>query len=634
MNPSFYTIGMAGHIDHGKTTLTKALTNINTDRLKEEIERQISIELGYASFPLGDYETSIVDVPGHEKFIRQMIAGVSGIDLVILVVAADEGVMPQTKEHLQILSFLGIEHGIIAVTKSDRVEREFLELIKDDIQSAVKNTIFEHADVAFVDSVTGTGLNELKSAIARNLSKIRQRDAKGEFRLPIDQVFTLQGQGTIVRGTIYEGRIKKGETLTLLPHKIPVKVRQLQVHNREKETAVAGQRVAINLSGVMKDKLKRGHVLVSAEHFPLNRMIDVSLKTVGDLQFPVKQRAPVKFYSGTAEVMGRIVLFDRKDINGNEEVLCQIRLDEPVAVRRGDRFVLRRPSPVETIGGGWVIDPFGEKYRFGEDTIRKLGRKQDGSPEDRVLASLNDRKILSHNELLHITSLDAETLEGVLSGLMENRQALKVEAELFTSSFVYDEVRQEICRQLQHYHNSFSMRAGMNKAECIQALHGTPPLLIEAVIERELASGGLKRNKQYISLAPFEPSFPPQWKQRLEQVLKRLETDDLGIKPFVEYAVGENIPEDLHHEVKQFLLHKQLVYPLDEKHLIYRHTYAKQLMKLYQGTNGHAFTVQEAKAVLNAARKNLVLFLELLDAHRVTQRVDQQRKWLRNANEI
>lgn len=630
MNPRFYTIGMAGHIDHGKTTLTKALTNIDTDRLKEEIERKISIELGYASFLLGEYETTIVDVPGHEKFIRQMIAGVAGIDLVILVIAADEGVMPQTKEHLEILSFLGIEHGIIAVTKTDRVDHDFIDLIRDDIRSAVNHTIFENADVVFVDSISGTGLEELKSTIVRNLRNIQQRDAKGAFRLPIDQVFTLQGQGTIVRGTIYEGTIKKGDPLLLLPHKITVKVRQLQVHNREQDMAIAGQRVAINLGGVVKEAVKRGDVLVSSNHFSLSRTIEVSLQTVKDLKFPLKQRAPVKFYCGTSEVMGKIVLFDRKELNGDEETLCQIRLEDPVVARRGDRIVVRRPSPVETIGGGWIIDPFSKKLRFGEETVRKLERKRHGSPGDRLLDALNERQLLSRNELLQTASFDAETLEDSLSRLLKNLQVIAVEADVFTSSTVYEKVRQEICRKLQKYHESYPLRAGMNKAECVQALQGAPVLLIETVIEREVERGGLKRDKQYISLAPFEPHFPRQWEQRLEQAVKRMEADELGVKPFDEYCSGENVPEYLQQEVRRHLLQNERAYPLDDKHLIHHRTHDKQLYSLYRYTNGQPFTVQEAKAILDTTRKNLVLYLELLDQLRFTKRVGQQRIWLKN----
>ncbi|TBL76331.1 selenocysteine-specific translation elongation factor [Paenibacillus thalictri] len=629
MNPRFYTIGMAGHIDHGKTTLTKALTNINTDRLKEEIERQISIELGYAPFPLGEYETSIVDVPGHEKFIRQMIAGVAGIDLVILVIAADEGMMPQTKEHLEILSFLGIEHGVIAVTKCDRVEPDFIELIMEDIQSGVKDTVFEQADIVCVDSVTGTGLEQLKLAIMQNLSGIKQRDAKGEFRLPIDQVFTLRGQGSIVRGTIYEGTVHKGDTLTLLPHNIPVKVRQMQMHNKEKESAIAGQRVAINLGGMPKETIKRGHVLVASDHFTLTRTIDVSLQSVKDLQHPVKQRTSVKFHSGTVEVMGKIVLFDRKEVNGDEQVLCQIRLNEPVAVKRGDRFVLRRPSPVETIGGGWIIDPFGEKYRFGEETVRKLERKREGSPEDRLLDILSKNRMLSKASLLQTASFDAVTLEMMLSSLLADGRVIALEGDAYTTSGVYDQVRSELQTQLEQYHFSYPMRFGMNKAECVQGQQGTPALLVETVINREVESGACKRDKQFISLASFEPHFPPEWSQPLETALARLEADELGVQSLDDYIAEVKAPKQVTPEIKRFLLQTKVIIPLDEKHCIHHRTFNNQLYRLYQGTNGQPFSFQDAKAVLNATRKGLVPFLELLDQLRYTQRSEEQRKWLK-----
>jgi selenocysteine-specific elongation factor len=626
----FYTIGMAGHIDHGKTTLTKALTNVDTDRLKEEKERKISIELGYAPFPLGEYETSIVDVPGHEKFIRQMIAGVAGIDLVVLVIAADEGVMPQTQEHMEILTFLGIQHGIIAVTKVDRVEPEFIELIEDDIQSSVEGTIFENAEIVFVDSLTGTGLETLKSTIKQTLSRIPQRNVKGAFRLPIDQVFTMQGQGTVVRGTIYEGSIQAGDVLTVLPYKSSVKARQVQVHNKEKDIAIAGQRVAINLSGLSREEIKRGDVLVGAGAFPLSDTIDISLQAVKDLQIPLKQRAPIKFHCGTAEVMGKIIFFDRKELNKSDEVLCQIRLEEPVVIKRGDRFVLRRPTPVETIGGGWVIDPLGEKYRFGEKTMGQLERKKEGSPEERILDTLHAHQIATNSELLKFTSLHAETMGELVARLKRDNKILELEPDLFTSEVVYDDVRHQIQEQLRRYHEAYPMRTGMNKAECIQALHDkTPRKLTEMVIDKEVENGRLSRNKQFIHLSEFEPHFPNQWKTRLEHAYGHLLQDELAVKPWNDYLSDAKIPEKLYPEVKNYLLHNQLAYALDEKQLIHRAAFEKQAQKLYNGTSGHDFSVQEAKTVIDASRKNLIAFLELLDQLQLTQRTDEKRRWVR-----
>lgn len=386
MDKHYYTVGMAGHIDHGKTTLTKALTNVDTDRLKEEKERQISIELGFAPLELGnDIFASVIDVPGHERFIRQMIAGVAGIDLVILVVAADEGVMPQTKEHLDILSFLGIKRGIVAVTKIDKVEIDFVELVQEEIKEQLQGTVFAESPFVMVDSLKGTGIDVLKQQIKDDLLQTEKRNANGAFRLPIDQVFTVKGQGTVVRGTVYEGTVIEGQALMILPSRRETKARQLQVHHKPSEKAVAGQRVAINLSNVTKEDLDRGDVIVDKEHFIVTNTIDISLSFINSLKHPIKQRSPIKLHLGTSEVMGKIVFFDRNEVNSDVgEVLCQLRLDEDIVTKRGDRFILRRPTPTETIGGGWIVDPNGQKYRYGEATIDMLHKKKEGTPVQRV----------------------------------------------------------------------------------------------------------------------------------------------------------------------------------------------------------------------------------------------------------
>ena len=328
MEKRYFTIGMAGHIDHGKTSLTKALTNVDTDRLKEEKERQISIELGFAPLYEDDeIQISVIDVPGHERFIRQMIAGVAGIDLVVLVVAADEGVMPQTREHLDILKFLGVKNGLVAISKIDRVDEEFIELVKDDILEELTGSVFEGAPFVLVDSLSKKGIDELKDLIIKTLKEQEMRDAKGAFRLPIDQVFTVKGQGTVVRGTVYEGTVEEGQTLKIMPEGLEVKARQIQVHHKQAQKAYAGQRTAINLSGVSKEDLERGDVLVSSEHFIVTKTVDVAIRVVEDLDHMVKQRMPIKLHIGTTEVMGRIVFFDRNELKEeNGEILCQLRL--------------------------------------------------------------------------------------------------------------------------------------------------------------------------------------------------------------------------------------------------------------------------------------------------------------------
>lgn len=633
MRPRFYTIGMAGHVDHGKTTLTKALTGVDTDRLKEEKERQISIELGYAPFPLDDHHVSIVDVPGHEKFIRQMIAGVAGIDLVVFVVAADEGVMPQTREHLEILSLLGITHGIIAITKVGKVESVHLELIEDDVRAAVKGTPFQESPTIFVDSLMGTGLDKLKSEIRKCLTKIPERNVGGAFRLPIDQVFTVQGHGTIVRGTVYEGSVETGAWLTVLPQNKAVKVREIQFHGQAQSRAVAGGRAAMKISGLSKEEIRRGDVLVaSLADFQPSDTIDLSLHTVQGLLHPVKQRTRVKFHSGTAEVMGKIVFFDRNEASRGEEVLCQIRLDEPVVLRRGDRFVIRRPSPAYTIGGGWVISPFGGKYRFGEKTIQELERKRDGSSEERVLDAIDSQLLLTKTEMSRLTSLSDDSLEGVLIRMKHDDKVLELDSGCYTSVMVYNKVKDLIFEQLAHYHETFPMRDGINKAECIQVLERTVPRkLAVLVMENEVGTGHLVKRKQYICQADFEPHFPSQWKIRMEHVMERLKLDGLGTQPWEEYLSAEKIPEEIRVEMKHYVLQNQLAYLLDEKHLIHRDVVNSQLFMLHHGTNGQSFGVAQAKAALNMSRKHLVLFLELLDRLQITQRTGDGRMWLVSA---
>lgn len=618
---------MAGHVDHGKTMLTKALTNVDTDRLKEEKERRISIEPGYALLPLGEYQTWIVDVPGHEKFIRQMIAGVAGIDLVILVIAADEGVMPQTKEHISILSFLGIKHGIIAISKVDKVEKDFLELIIEDIKESIKNTFFEYSDIVFVNSLTGNGLTKLKNKIKSILSMISPRQSEDGFRLPIDQVFTIHGYGTIVRGTIYEGIVSKGELVRLLPHDKPVQAKQLQVHNQERNEAVAGQRVAINIKGITKDVIKRGDVLVGySNEIPTSYTIDVLLTTVEKMSCSLKQRAQIKFYSGTAEINGKIIFFDRNEVKSGEEVLCQIRLDKPVVVKRNDRYLIRRPSPIETIGGGWIINPLGAKYKFGEETIHRLEQMKIGDQEEQIIHIIKEQLIVTKYELLHLTGRSKESLEKSLDVLLKNSKLLELELDWYTLREIYQEAERQIFDQLRSFHKINPLRKGLNKA---QFLHNKlSQKLIEKVIIYEVEKKLLIRDNQYIFLPDFKPYVPLQWKPTVDKVIDALRTDELHVKPFEEYLLAKRIPIELISDIHHYFLSSQIALPLDDKHIILNEVFDHTVRKLYTQTRGREFDIKEAKEVLDIKRKKLILFLELLDRKKITRRVGEKRKWV------
>jgi selenocysteine-specific elongation factor len=619
-----YTVGMAGHIDHGKTTLTKALTNIDTDRLKEEKERSISIELGYAPLTLNEeMEISVIDVPGHERFVRQMIAGVTGIDLVILVVAGDEGVMPQTREHLDILRLLGIENGMIVVTKMDRIDEEMRELVELDIRECVEGTFLEDRPLFFVDSIQKDGIEQLKKGMVKSLEDLSSRDASGAFRLPIDQVFTVHGQGTVVRGTVYEGSVKEGDVLELLPKRIPVRARQLQVHHQSRESGRAGQRVAINVGGVSKDEIKRGNVLVSSGQYETTDTIDVALTTVADLQYILKQRGAIKLHIGTAEVYGKIVFFDRNElIEGNKEVLCQLRLEESVVTRRGDRFILRRPTPTETIGGGKVIDAHGGKYRFGHKTIQALEQKMLATPTEQLLQLLMDKKLLSVKDV----SKDLNMSEADLSELVADLPIFELPTGEWTSQAVMNTVTDSILSELERYHTFFPLRKGMKKAEVIQSYEATfPKRLVEWVLEEGTKKGSFHTNGPFISLREHSPHPPEQWKKRVSNVLEKIREEGLQVTSLKEH-LQQQIPEDLHGELIFYFHQQQILYQIDEKLSIHAEPFKQGVKNLYKQT-GPTFTLQDAKEITGLSRKYLVPFVEKLDKLEITLRQEQERKW-------
>lgn len=622
-----FTIGLAGHIDHGKTSLTKALTNIDTDRLKEEKERAITIELGYAPLiQTKSLQISIIDVPGHERFIKRMIAGVSGIDFALLVVAADEGVMPQTKEHLEILDFLGIKGGMVVITKTNLVEEDLLELAKEEIKDELEATIFKNCPIFMVDNLTGYGIQPLKEAIIEAVQGIPPRDYKGYFRLPVDSVFTVKGQGTVVRGTVNEGSVEEGQSVWILPEGKETKARQIQVHHQEAIQAFAGQRTAINLSNISKDEVKCGDVIVSDFTFSVTDVIDVSIRMVKDLEYIVKQRMPIVCYIGTAEVRGRVVFFDRNEIKEeSEEILCQLRLEEKIVTKRGDVLILRRPTPSETIGGGWVIDPNGKKYRFGTETIQQLNIKKEGTEKDRFLLMLKQKACLSIEEIQQFTDF---CLEDIRHFTKETSTVIEFSPSLFTHQRTIEEIKEEIYDYLLEYEKSFSMRKGMSKAELIQKL-GThfPKTLIEYCLN-DRSEQLWKIRGNYICTFKFKPSLPKEWKTRVNNALKDIQNDQLRVQELQTYLQGQGIPTYLFKEIIQLLQEEKLITPLDEHRFFYTENYQKALQKLKEGTK-QMFSVGEAKNILELSRKYMIPFLEKLDRDGLTERNENERVWKR-----
>jgi selenocysteine-specific elongation factor len=450
------------------------------------------------------------------------------------------------------------------------------------------------------------------------------RDAKGAFRLPIDQVFTVKGQGTVVRGTVYEGSVEEGQTLKVMPEGLEVKARQIQVHHKQAQKAYAGQRTAINLSGVSKEDLERGDVLVSSEHFIVTKTIDVAIRVVEDLEHMVKQRMPIKLHIGTTEVMGRIVFFDRNELKEeNGEILCQLRLEEEILTKRGDRFILRRPSPQETIGGGWVIDPRGNKYRFGNQTIEELEKKKVGSPKERITAAIFEAKSLALGELIKRTALDEETLNEYL----EDDDFVLYNGKEYTLKMVINSIEEDIYDTLQEFHQTHSMKLGLNKAELLQSMQKRfPKSLLDFVVENGLANGTFNRKGQFVSLTDFVPHVPKSWQKRTENMLSELKKDGMKVRYYKDYFSDSGIPDHLEADLKRFLEEQEYVVHLDEQFAYHGDVFKEAVEKLRSGT-GEEFEVGNAKEILDLSRKYMIPFLERLDSKGLTKRVENKRIW-------
>ncbi|WP_035324307.1 selenocysteine-specific translation elongation factor [Peribacillus kribbensis] len=621
-----FTIGMAGHIDHGKTSLTKALTNVDTDRLKEEKERQISIELGFA--PLIQNEelhVSVIDVPGHERFIRQMIAGSAGISLVILVVAADEGVMPQTKEHLEILEFLGVTKGIVAITKIDKVDADFSALVREEIALELEGTFFEDSPLIFVDSLTKKGIEELRNEILSELESLEPLDSAGTFRMPVDQVFTVKGHGTVVRGTVYNGRLSEGHSLFVYPTGLETKARQLQVHNHEVREINAGQRAAVNLAGIAHTEIKRGDILIADPEIRSTKIIDVVFSSARVLSKDLKQRMEVKCYTGTSEVMGRLVFFDRNDVGSDShDILCQIRLDQEIAVKRGDRFILRRPSPAETVGGGWILDPAAEKYKFGSKTIEMLRKKREGTPLDRILSYLKKEKGAVIKSIANETSLSVETVLDIAAG--NGFESYK--SGYITHESIEREYLEQVKRKLSEYHETYSLRSGLNIAELYTGFLSLYPRdLQEYFIQKYQEAGILRRKGTTLAWSEFHPHIPGGWNKRADSLLKEIVGQRYIPIDFQEQFAASGIPQQLKTDLLRYWVDRQILTELNDQLVLGKDTF-NQAVSLLKNHFPAGFETGEAKELLQLSRKHLIPFLEKMDSEHITTREENKRHWL------
>ncbi len=464
-------MGTAGHVDHGKTSLIKVLTGIDTDRLKEEKERGITIELGFAHLDLKDGRTlGIVDVPGHERFIKNMVAGAAGIDFVMLVIAADEGVMPQTREHVDICSLLGIRSGLVALTKKDMVDEDWLALVIDDVRGFIDQTFLAGSPIVPVSSLNGDGLPLLAEEINRIAAEVERDADAGLFRLPIDRVFTMKGFGTVVTGTLASGSISTGDDAEILPAGLKAKIRGIQVHNHAVETAESGQRTAINLQGIEKAAVERGFVLARPGTIEATRRIDISfsyLKTVGK---KLKNRALVRFHTATSEIIARMTLLDREEAEPGDNCCAQLFLESPAVVMAEDRFVIRSYSPVTTIGGGMIVDPLPKKHkRHAPGLADEFAILQTGSPAGKAAVIIRRAGIggIELAGLVVRTSVSPNRLRKILEDMFSSRQAILLETDSYkvVMASVYEELQAKLIREAGSYHERFPLKEGIQKEE-------------------------------------------------------------------------------------------------------------------------------------------------------------------------
>ena len=537
-------IGTAGHIDHGKSTLVKALTGIDPDRLAEEKERGMTIDLGFAwlTLPHGR-EVSIVDVPGHEGFIKNMLAGVGGIDAALLVVAADEGVMPQTREHLAILDLLRVRRGVVALTKTDLVDGEWLELVRDEVAEQLKPTTLAGAPIIPVSAYTRQGLPELLAQLEHILDDAQERQNIARPRLPVDRVFTMTGFGTVVTGTLLDGTFRPGQEVQVLPQGLKTRIRSLQTHRHQVDVAVPGSRVAINLANVPRTALARGNVVALPGQLQPSILVDAHIQLLADAARPLAHNTLVDFYSGSQEVPAKVRLLDVEEAKPGQSAWAQLRLSRPAVVARRDRFILRISSPSMTIGGGEVIDVQPRYHRrFQQTVLAALETLAQGSPEELVLAALDKRRqpsrvgtksshgLLGYElaDIVKQSNLPQDVTGQTLETLLTERQVRRI-GTLWFAQTVWDALSEEAVRLVREQHRQYPLRSGLSKEEWRTRLNLPPRMASEIFLalqeEGKLAevTGTTGTTGGYIRLPDFVPAFTTAQRNQVEQLLRKFQ---------------------------------------------------------------------------------------------------------------
>jgi len=636
-------IGTAGHVDHGKSTLVQALTGIHPDRLKEEREREMTIDLGFAwlmlprsEFLPGGEEVGIVDVPGHRDFIENMLSGVGGIDAVLFVIAADEGVMPQTREHLAILDILQIGGGVVALTKVDLIEdKDWLDLVEEDIRKVMRRTVLEESPIIRVSSRTREGLPELLQALSACLAEQPERLDLGRPRLPVDRVFTIMGFGTVVTGTLVDGHFQVGDEIQVLGSsqvELRGRIRGLQTHKQKEDIAIPGSRTAINISGIDVQQVQRGDVIVHPEDYEQTRLLDVRFRLLPDASQPLEHNTEVKFFIGTKEVVARIRLLGVDELIPGQETWLQLELAEPVVAMRNDRYILRRPSPGETLGGGVVVDPQPKKRhkRFSEETLSQLEALTKGTPVELLSQAITVLGEASFQDLISRSNLDSATAKQAVQEMLTSGQLVRLEhegtdqnllpQELVTSRANWEKLSSRAEKEVLTYHQAYPLRRGILREELKSRLKMSPRLF-NACIHKWIQSGRVEENGLYIQKPGFFIAFTPQQKLLVDGLLNRFAS-----APYAPPSIKE-CQAEIGNELYSALIDLGEFIAVSQEVVFRRSDFDKMVEDLRKNLERQGtITAAEVRDQFNTSRRYVLAFLEYLDRQGITVREGDVRR--------
>ncbi len=626
-------IGTAGHVDHGKTLLVKALTGIDTDRLMEEKKRGITIELGFAHLDFDNgLQAGIVDVPGHEKFIKNMLAGAGGIDLAMLVVAADEGFMPQTVEHLEILSLLGIKDGLVVVTKCDMVEPDWVEMIQEDIAGRVEGTFLEGKPVFQVSAYTGQGIPELRQALGELVRKVEEKSLRTPFRLPIDRVFSVDGFGTVVTGTLIEGAVNVGDPVEVMPEGLEARVRNLQVHGKDVDTAFAGQRVAVNLAGIKKAELDRGDTVAWPKSVRTTRMLDVRLRNVKNSQRTILTGSQVHLYHGSSVRLAKVVLLDREALQPGESCYAQLRMTEDLAAKPGDRFVIRFYSPLETIGGGVILDDNPRRHKAGDQgVLDALAIKESGSGDQRLIQAVAEggSSLPALDKLAVQLNMDKEELGQALGGLCAAGKLLEPLPGRYLALPVLDGLWESCSALLEQYHKQNPLHAGMKVAELRQKLlKAADQAVADAILAALVREGKLKRVAGRYALADFSVHLTKRQNSIKDRLLKQYGGYGLETPGLDEVYGGFESKEltDCKQVVESLVSSGELVM-LTPQICVHQDVYRDVCRKLCAYLAGHeTIALADFRDLMGTSRKYALAVLEYYDKNKILKKEEDLRR--------